>query len=111
MFVWGGCDSDHGGRYNPAWTLYRMEGDGSGIRRVSFNNENEYEPAVLNDGRIVFTRWEYTFRHEMFFHMLWYCRPDGTDISNFYGADTLHPMMVVEARPIPVSHMVVATAQ
>ena len=114
MFVSTRCQSYgrcHGGRYNPAWTLYRMKADGSGIRQVSFNNENEYEPAVLNDGRIVFTRWEYTFRHEMFFHMLWWCRPDGTEVSNFYGADTLHPMMVVEATPIPGSHKIVATAQ
>ena len=114
MFTSTRCQSYgrcHGGRYNPAWTLYRMKDDGSGIRQVSFNNENEYEPAVLNDGRIVFTRWEYTFRHEMFFHMLWWCRPDGTEVSNFYGADTLHPMMVVEATPIPGTNKIVATAQ
>jgi len=114
MFTSTRCQSYgrcHGGRYNPAWTLYRMKSDGSGIRQISFNNENEYEPAVLNDGRIVFTRWEYTFRHEMFFHMLWWCRPDGTEVSNFYGADTLHPMMVVEATPIPGTNKIVATAQ
>jgi len=88
-----------------------MKSDGSGIRQVSFNNENEYEPAVLNDGRIVFTRWEYTFRHEMYYHMLWWCRPDGTEVSNFYGADTRYPMMVVEATPIPGTNKVVATGQ
>ena len=114
MFVSTRCQSYgrcHGGRYNPAWTLYRMKVDGSGIRQVSFNNENEYEPAVLNDGRIVFTRWEYTFRHEMYYHMLWWCRPDGTEVSNFYGADTMYPMMVVEATPIPGTSKVVATGQ
>ena len=101
----------HGGRYNPAWVLHRCAPDGGRIRQLSFGNENEYEPAVLNDGRIVFTRWEYTNRHEMLFHMLWWCRPDGTEISNFYGNDTLHPMMVVEASAIPGTHKIVATAQ
>lgn len=100
----------HGARYNPAWVLYRCDGNGDNIRQLSYNNENEYEPSVLNDGRIVFTRWEYTNRHEMLFHMLWWCRPDGTGASNFYGADTLHPMMVVEARAIPGTHKIVATA-
>ena len=101
----------HGGRYNPAWVLHRCDPQGREIKQISFNNENEYEPAVLNDGRIVFTRWEYTNRHEMLFHMLWSCRPDGTDVSNYYGADTIAPMMVVEASPIPGTHKVVATAQ
>ena len=114
MFISARCQSYgrcHGGRYNPAWVLYRMTPGGNNIRQVSFNNENENEPAVLNDGRIVFTRWEYTFRHEMYFHMLWWCRPDGTEISNFYGADTVHPMMVVEAAAVPGSDKVVAIAQ
>jgi len=101
----------HGSRYNPAWVLHRCDPSGDGIKQLSFNNENEYEPSVLNDGRIVFTRWEYTNRHEMLFHMLWWCRPDGTAPSHYYGNDTIHPMEVVEATAIPGTHKIVATAQ
>jgi hypothetical protein len=100
----------HGGRYNPAWTLHRCTAQGDQIRQLSFGNENEYEPAVLNDGRILFTRWEYTNRHEMLFHKLWWCRPDGTSPAHFYGNDMLSPMMVVEGSAIPGTHKVVATA-
>jgi len=101
----------HGGRYNPAWTLHRCDANGDKITQLSFGNENEYEPSVLNDGRIVFTRWEYTNRHEMFFHMLWACRPDGTNVTHFFGNDMLHPMMMVEAVAIPGTHRVLTTAQ
>jgi hypothetical protein len=90
--------------------LHGCDSKGDNIRQLSYGNENEYEPSVLNDGRIVFTRWEYTNRHEMLFHMLWWCRPDGSAISHYYGNDTLHPMMVVEASAIPGTHRVVATA-
>ncbi len=100
----------HGGRYNPAWVLHGCDSNGDNIRQLSFGNENEYEPSVLNDGRIVFTRWEYTDRHEMLFHMLWWCRPDGSAVSHYYGNDTLHPMMVVEASAIPGTSRVTATA-
>jgi hypothetical protein len=100
----------HGGRYNPAWVLHGCDSNGDAIRQLSFGNENEYEPSVLNDGRIIFTRWEYTDRHEMLFHMLWWCRPDGSAVSHYYGNDTLHPMMVVEASAIPGTHRVVSTA-
>ncbi len=101
----------HGGRYNPAWVLYRCDANGNAIQQLSFGNENEYEPAILNDGRIIFTRWEYTNRHEMYFHKLWWCRPDGTSVGHYYGNDTLHPMEVIEASAIPGTETVVATAQ
>ena len=101
----------HGGRYNPAWNLHRCDKNGDKITQLSFGNENEYEPAVLNDGRIVFTRWEYTNRHEMLFHMLWWCRPDGSNVSHFFGNDMLHPMMMVETAPMPGTHRVLTTAQ
>jgi len=114
MFISTRCQSFgrcHGGRYNPAWNLHRCDKNGDEIVQVSFGNENEYEPSVLNDGRVVFTRWEYTNRHEMLFHMLWQCRPDGSNVSHFFGNDMLHPMMMVEASAIPGTHRVVTTAQ
>jgi len=114
IFITTRCQSFgrcHGGRYNPAWNLHRCDKNGDNIKQLSFGNENEYEPSVLNDGRIVFTRWEYTNRHEMFFHMLWACRPDGTNVTHFFGNDMLHPMMMVEATAIPGTHRVMTTAQ
>ena len=100
----------HSGRYVPAFVLYRCDAKGDKIKQISFANENEYEPAVLNDGSIVFTRWEYTNRHEMFFHMLWQCRPDGTNVTHYYGNDTITPMMVTESTAIPGTNKIVATA-
>ena len=100
----------HGGRYNPAWVLHKCDAKGDGIRQISYGNENEYEPAVLNDGRIIFTRWEYTNRHEMLFHKLWSCRQDGTNVAHYYGNDDLFPMMVTEASAIPGTNKVMATA-
>jgi len=101
----------HGGRYNPAWVLHKCDANGDNITQMSFGNENEYEPAVLNDGRIIFTRWEYTNRHEMLFHKLWWCRLDGTNVSHYFGNDMIEPMAFIEASPIPGTHKVVTTAQ
>lgn len=101
----------HGGRYNPAWVLHRCDKNGDAITQLSFANENEYEPAVLNDGRIIFTRWEYTNRHEMFFHKLWWCLPDGSSVAHYFGNDMIAPMEFVEATAIPGTHKIVTTAQ
>ncbi len=99
----------HGGRYTPALMLYRCDKDGNAIRALSYGIENETTPSVLNDGRIIYTRWEYVDRHEMEFHKLWWKRPDGTGVSSYYGNDTIYPLMISEARAIPGSQKIVAT--
>jgi hypothetical protein len=99
----------HGGRYTPALMLYRSDKDGSALRPLSYGIENETTPSVLNDGRIIYTRWEYVDRHEMEFHKLWWKRPDGTGVSSYYGNDTIYPLMISEARAIPGSQKVIAT--
>ncbi|NQT88785.1 PD40 domain-containing protein, partial [bacterium] len=81
----------HGGRYTPAYLLYRAEADGSNITPISFGEANEHFPSVLNDGRIVFTRWEYNNRNQIALHKLWALRPDGTGVANFYGVNSATP--------------------
>ncbi len=100
----------HGGRYTPSYILYRAEADGSGIRPISFGEANEWDPAVLHDGTLVYTRWDYINRHDTLFQSLWTTRPDGTATAHFYGNYTRNPCMTAEARPIPGSPNVVCTA-
>lgn len=42
-------------------------------------------PSVLNDGRIIYTRWEYVDRAACPIQSLWTLNPDGTGLSGFYG--------------------------
>ncbi len=97
-------------RYNPAFVLHRCAGDGSKIRALSFGELNEYEPALRSDGRLVYTRWEYINRNITTVHGLWTTNPDGTGVEHFYGNNTIDPNVVVEARAIPGSRKVVASA-
>jgi hypothetical protein len=65
---------------------------------------------VLNDGRVIYTRWDYVDRHAVHYEHLWSVRPDGSDVRIYYGNNTLNPVGVWEARPIPGSPRVMATA-
>lgn len=100
----------HWGRYTPSFLLYRANADGSGIRQISFAEANEWDPAVLHDGRIVYTRWDYINRHNTWFQSLWVTNPDGTSTAHFYGNYSKNPNVIAETLPIPGSHKVVATA-
>ena len=43
-----------------SFAVTRCDADGKNIYVVSANGEPEYLPSMMNDGRVVFTRWEYT---------------------------------------------------
>ncbi|NQT86026.1 discoidin domain-containing protein, partial [bacterium] len=100
----------HGGVYKPAFLLYRANADGSGIRQISFAEANEWDPSVLPDGRIIYTRWDYINRHNTWFQSLWVTRPDGAATAHYYGNYTKNPCVISEARSIPGSRRAVATA-
>jgi len=94
----------------PVYTLTLAEGDGSNPRTVSYHETHEWDPAVLPDGRVIYTRWDYVDRNAVHYQHLWTVRPDGTAPTAYYGNNTFHPVGVWEARPVPGSPRVMATA-
>lgn len=92
------------------YTLTLMNPDGSDIRTVSYHETQEWDPAVLNDGRVVYTRWDYVDRSAVHYQQLWTVRPDGSGPVAYYGNNTLNPVGVWEPRAIPNSYAVMATA-
>jgi hypothetical protein len=99
----------HGSRYAPSYCLYRADGDGANVRRLSYNEANEWSPSVLHDGRIIYCRWDYINRHDVDFQSLWVIRPDGTSTGHYYGNYSPGPCMITQAAAVPGSHKTVAT--
>jgi len=94
----------------PVYTMATADADGSNVRVISFHETHEWDPAVLHDGRIVYTRWDYVDRNAVHYQHLWTARPDGSDVRSFYGNNTFNPVGIWESRPVPGSHRVMATA-
>lgn len=90
--------------------LARCESDGSNIRIISRNNEPDYTPTLLPDGRILYTRWEYTERPLWRLQKLWTMNPDGTEVAAYWGNGSAYPDMCWEARPIPDTKQVMFAA-
>jgi len=100
----------YGGRYFANFLLYLADADGANMRPLSFGEAPEWEPSVLDDGRILYTRWDYTNRHSYHFQCPWVTRPDGTGTANVYGNLTRNPCHTAEPRQVPGSHKIVCTA-
>ncbi|MBI4604644.1 MAG: hypothetical protein HY721_22000 [Planctomycetes bacterium] len=92
------------------YTLAIAEADGSGARPISFHETQEWDPSVLDDGRVVYTRWDYVDRHAVHYEHLWTVRADGTAPAAFYGNNTFNPVGIWEARQVPGTRLVMATA-
>ncbi|MBI5396314.1 MAG: hypothetical protein HZA91_13540, partial [Verrucomicrobia bacterium] len=90
--------------------LYRMERDGSKQKRLSANYLMDFTPSVLNNGRIIYTRWEYVDRAACPIQSLWTINPDGTGLAGFYGNRVLNPGTFMDAQPVPNTKRVLATA-
>ena len=87
-------------------TIYRCDGDGSNIRPLSANVEHDNHPWMLDDGRIIYTRWEYSDRSIMHYHGLWSMNPDGTKQTILYG-NQLPGGVYIDAKPLGGSQKVV----
>jgi len=94
----------------PVFTLHRIDAGGENLRPISAFENFEWTPSVANDGRVLYTRWDYIDRFNGHFFSLWSTNPDGTNPQLVYGNYTVRPQGVLEARAIPNSPKLIFTA-
>ena len=82
-------------------TLYRMDGDGRRMEVLSDSPVSEASPSVMNDGRVLYTRWEYVDKADVVIKCLWAMRPDGTGSVEIFGNDITFPDTMLHGRAIP----------
>ncbi len=87
------------------WTevsnLYTCDPDGRFLRRLGFDQVHTVYPQVLDDGRVIYTRWDYSDRGQIFPQGLFQMFPDGTGQTEFYGNNSWFPTTIAHARGIP----------
>jgi formylglycine-generating enzyme required for sulfatase activity len=80
---------------------YLMDADGKNVRQICFEQDHNFCPTVMNDGRILYLRWEYTDIPHVWARFLFTMNPDGTSQREFYGSGGYWPNAIFFARPIP----------
>jgi hypothetical protein len=93
---------------NAVANLFTMNADGTGIRQLCFDQDHDWCPTVLNNGRVIYTRWEYSDTPHYFTRILMHMNPDGTGQTEFYGSNSYWPNSTFFARPLPGSASKVA---
>jgi hypothetical protein len=90
--------------------FYTCNPDGKYLRRVGFDQVHTNYPTVTQDGRVLYTRWEYNDRGQIFPQGLFQMNADGTGQTACYGNNSYFPTTILHARQIPGTTKVVAIA-
>jgi len=81
--------------------IYRMDGDGKNMQKLTNSAVSEFSPSMMEDGRILYTRWEYVDKGQIHIKCLWAVRPDGSGSVEVYGNDIAKPPTFLHGRQIP----------
>ncbi|WP_444998098.1 HzsA-related protein [Aliikangiella sp. IMCC44359] len=66
-----------------ALALHVMKDDGSEITQITFNQSHDMDPTVLDNGKVVFSRWDNVAPNNTI--NLYQVNPDGTGLEILYG--------------------------
>ncbi len=90
--------------------LHRMDADGGNITQLTQSLVSEFSPAVLDDGRILYHRWEYVDKGARVGKTFWAVHPDGSKSEELFGLSDseyatgafMYPQPVPGDRPLIV---------
>ncbi len=81
--------------------LFLLEPSSGSMRQLCFDQEHNWCPTVLPNGRVLYTRWEYADTPHANTRLLFHCNPDGTEQLEYYGSNSYWPTSIFQARPLP----------
>ena len=94
-----GLPCENGGK--PMVNMYRVDVDTKKVRQLTFEQDSDWHPRVMHDGRIMYLRWEYTDTPHYYSRYMFQMNPDGTGQREYWGSGSYFPTAYVWARPIP----------
>lgn len=85
----------------PISNLYKCNADGTEILRLGYDQVHTTYPTVTSDGRILYTRWDYNDRTQMWIQSVFQMFEDGTNQTELYGNNSNFPTTLMHTREIP----------
>jgi len=82
-------------------SMHRMNADGTGVTRISESPVSEFCPVILDDGRVMYHRWEYVDKGARVAKTIWTMNPDGTRPMEVYGVADDTTTVYMYPQPMP----------
>ncbi|MDP6542785.1 MAG: SUMF1/EgtB/PvdO family nonheme iron enzyme [Phycisphaerae bacterium] len=87
---------------SPIGNLYRRKTSGA-IDRLTNDQDHDWHPTVLANGRIMYLRWDYTDTPHAFNRIMFSMNPDGTGQAAMYGSNSYWPNCMFYPKAVPGS--------
>jgi len=81
--------------------LYRVDADGGNLTKLTHSAVSEANPSVTEDGRIIYTRWEYIDKGGSCVKCIWSMKIDGSATAEVFGDNVSMPASIIHGRQIP----------
>jgi len=85
-------------------TLHRMAADGTNVEQLTRSPVSEFCPIALDDGRVMYHRWEYVDKGARVAKTIWSMNPDGSRPQELYGLADDDTTIYMYPMPLPGSH-------
>ncbi|MBQ9813110.1 MAG: SUMF1/EgtB/PvdO family nonheme iron enzyme [Thermoguttaceae bacterium] len=91
----------------PMANVYSIDPETKKVRQLTFEQDSDWHPTPLKNGRIMYLRWEYSDIPHYFSRILFHMNPDGTNQAELYGSGSWFPTAFKHAREFPDSSKIV----
>ena len=81
--------------------LFRYDPGTGKTRQLTFDQDSNWGPVVMENGQILYQRWEYADIPHSNSRIMFTMNPDGTNQRAYYGSNSYFPTSYFDARPIP----------
>lgn len=71
------------------------------LRRMTFDQDANWHPRVMNNGQLMYVRWEYTDLTHYYARFVMHANPDGTETKALYGSGGWFPNAIFDVQPLP----------
>jgi formylglycine-generating enzyme required for sulfatase activity len=81
--------------------LYLFDPKTGKTRQLTYDQDSNWGPAVMENGMVLYQRWEYADLPHSNSRIMFTMNPDGTTQQAYYGSNSYFPASFFNARPIP----------
>ncbi|MBQ2007748.1 MAG: formylglycine-generating enzyme family protein, partial [Alistipes sp.] len=86
---------------DPVGNMIAYEPSTGEMRRMTFDQDANWHPRVMNNGRLMYVRWEYTDLTHYYSRFVMHANPDGTETKALYGSGGWFPNSIFDVQPLP----------
>lgn len=86
---------------DPVGNMVLYDPKSKNMRRLTFDQDANWNPVIMHNGRVMYTRWEYTDLTHYYSRIVMHMNPDGTEQKALFGSGSMFPNSTFDIQPLP----------